>query len=246
MNFLSKKSTISIVLAASFIGLGSASASTAVFTDNTSNQVDSISELVDGVNVTIMAYTFADNSAAPSSSDAITTTITAFGSYGLGIGSGGTPEHTANNVGGRELFLIQFDKLVSLTSASISEWGNTSGSSGGDSDVDYWAGSGEFSFDNLGTHFEDDISSSTLSNGERRVVNFDTSLDDINWLLFGPETYDAANSALNVHDYIKLRNIKFDLAPIPAPVPLPAPLLLMGSALMGLAGFSRKRKVSIS
>ncbi len=244
MNFLSTK-TISILLAASVMVLGNASASTAVFTDNNSKLVSSISELVDGVTLTIEGYTFAGSNASPSSDNATTTIISAFRRYGIGIGSGGNPEHSANNdYNNRELFLIQFDKSVSLKSASISEWGNTSGTSGGDSDVDYWAGTDTFSFDNLGTRFENDIPSNELSNNQTRTVTFDSSLDNINWLLFGPETYSADNSAQNVHDYIKLRNIEFDIAQSPAPVPLPAPIFLLGSALMALAGFKRKASIS--
>ncbi|HFD13510.1 MAG TPA: VPLPA-CTERM sorting domain-containing protein [Crenotrichaceae bacterium] len=216
------------------VGVGTASASVVRFTDNGSNANlgHSFTEVVDGVTVTVSAFRFNGSNSSPSSAGAHNARMKAWGNNGIGIGTGGNPMHTADNVRHREFFLVEFDQLVDLKKASISEWGNRPRSTrGGDSDVDYWGGSGAFSFDNLGTRFEDDILSTVLSDGQKRNIVFDNGLGNVNWLLLGPEAFPGGG---NVHDYIKLRNIELTA------VPLPAAVWLMGSALLGLAGLKRK------
>ncbi|MEE9424674.1 MAG: VPLPA-CTERM sorting domain-containing protein [Methylococcales bacterium] len=246
MNFLPGKPTLSILLAASFIGIGTASASTLGFTDNGNNGNDlgtSFTENAGGVTATVKAFTFSDNSSDPSGTDANSTNMRAFGDNGIGIGNGDDPEHSANNQGGRELFLIEFSETVTLNNASITEFGNDSDSNlGGDSDVEYWGGTGTFSFENLGTRFEDGILSDVLSDGQQRNVSFDNGLGSISWLLFGPESFDSSIGTLAAADYIKLRTIDFDVTA----VPIPAAIWLMGSALLSLAGLNRKRGKTIS
>jgi len=241
MNFLPGKPTLSILLAASFIGLGTASASTLNFTnngDNGDNLGTSVTENAGDVTISVKAFTFSDNSSDPTKADANNTNMRAFGDNGIGIGNGDNPEHTASNNGDRELFLIEFSQSVTVNSASITEWGNDPGTSNrGDSDVEYWGGTGAFNLDNLGTRFEDGILSDVLSDGQRRDVSFDNGLGSISWLLFGPESFNSSIGTQAAADYIKLRTIDFNVTA----VPIPAAIWLMGSALLGLAGLNRKR-----
>ncbi len=234
MNFIPKKIANSILLTACLIGSGTSYASILNFTGKNGNLGHSFTETKDGVTIKVSAFKFSGSNSTPSSAEAHNTIIKGFGHWGLGIGN--DSEHTADNRGNREFFLVEFDQSVKLNSASISEWGNNYGSRhGGDSDIDYWGGTGAFSFDNLGSLFENDISSSTLSNGQNRNIVFDSGLGNISWLLLGPEAFNSSNSN-NVHDFIKLRSIGYDVAA----VPLPATVWLMGSALLGLAGLKRK------
>ncbi|MEE9412893.1 MAG: VPLPA-CTERM sorting domain-containing protein [Methylococcales bacterium] len=245
MHFLPGKSTLGIFLAVTFIGLGSATASTINFTNrgNSSNLGSSITDTVDGTNITVSAFEFSDSNSEPSSSGANTSFITSAGNSGIGIGPGSNPQNTAENDGGREFFLVEFDQSVSLNSASISEFGNDNGSTlGGDSDVNYWVGTGAFDFDNLGTRFEDGILSDVLADGETRNINFNSGLGSINWLLLGPEAFDSGIATLAANDYITLRNIEFEIAA----VPLPASIWLMGTALISLSGLNRKSAKSTS
>lgn len=235
MNF-KRKIIGSIFFAACFVGLETASAAIVNLTDNGNgvNLGHSFTETnTDGVKIKVSAFRFAGNQPNPSSAGAQQSFIEAFGNFGLGIGGGNNPEHTADNRDNFEFFVIEFDQLVTLNSASITEWGNRSGRTiGGDSDIDYWGGKGAFSFDNLGPRFGDDVNQSLLGNGSRRNFNFSNGLGSVNWLLLGPE----ANTNNRVHDFIKLRKIDYTVAP----VPLPATVWLMGSALLGLAGIKRK------
>lgn len=229
-----------IIFAACILGTGTASAAVFNFANNGNgtNLGNSFSETEDGITVTVSAFSFNGENSSPSSAGATATNMHAWGSDGIGIGPGGNPKHTASNAyGKREFFLLEFDQLVELEKASISEWGNDWGStSSGDSDVDYWAGAGMFDFDNLGTRFEDDIHSSVLFNGQKRKVDFDDNLGIVNWLLIGPEAYDANTGTLEVHDYLKLRKVSVSAVPVPAAV------WLFGSGLLALVGISRRRR----
>ena len=240
MNF-SRKIMQGILLGACFFGLETASATIVNFTDN-GNGVSlgqSFSEVgPGGITINVSAYSFPGASTTPTSSNTQRSIIEAFGNYGIGIGGGNNPEHTADNRGNNEFFLVEFSQSVMLNWASISEWGNGFRSrSGGDSDVDYWGGAGSFSFGNLGTRFGNNVNANSLGNGERRRVTFNNGLGSVDWLLFGPE----ASSSNAVNDFIKLRKIDYTVAP----VPLPATVWLMGSALLGLARLNRKRTSAV-
>jgi hypothetical protein len=237
MNFIPKKIAKNILLAACLIGSGTSYASIFNFTSKNGGLGHSFTETSDGVTIKVSAFKFSGSNSTPSNAGAQSTFIQGYGKYGLGIGPNRSG-HTANNThDNREFFLVEFDQLVKLGSASISEWGNNYGSRyGGDSDIDYWGGTGAFNFDNLGTLFGDNVSSGLLRNGQTRNIMFDSGLGNISWLLLGPEAFNSSNSN-NVHDFIKLRNIGYDVAA----VPLPATVWLMGSALLGLGGLKRKR-----
>lgn len=232
MNFIPKKIAHSILLATCLIGFGTAQASILNFTGKSGNLGHSFTETNNGVNITVSAFKFSGSNSTPSNAGAQSTIMQAYGNHGLGIGYGGNPEHTADNRGDREFFLVEFDQSVNLSSASISEWGNNHRSTyGGDSDVDYWGGAGTFDFDNLGTLFGDNVDHGLLGNGQTRNIMFDSGLGSVNWLLLGPEAFGTS-----VYSFIKLRNINYDVAA----VPLPATVWLMGSALLGLGGLKRK------
>ncbi len=232
MNFIPKKIAKNILLAACLIGSGASYASTLNFTSKSGNLGHSFTETNDGVTIKVSGFKFSGGNSTPSSAGAQNTIIEGFGGWGLGIGGGNNPEHTADNRGDREFFLVEFDQSVSLSSASISEWGNNRRSTyGGDSDVDYWGGAGTFDFDNLGTLFGDNVHHGLLGNGQTRDIMFNSGLGNVNWLLLGPEAFGTS-----VYSFIKLRNINYDVAA----VPLPATVWLMGSALLGLGGLKRK------
>ncbi|MCH9697992.1 MAG: VPLPA-CTERM sorting domain-containing protein [Gammaproteobacteria bacterium] len=230
-----KNKSIAAVLAFCAIGFQSVSAAMVDFTDNGNNVNlgSSFTEVnSDGVTIKVSAFSFAGTSNTPTASNTQNSIIEAFGNFGIGIGGGGNPQHTADNDGRNEIFLIEFSQNVIVNWASITEWGNNSGStSGGDSDVDYWGGAGSFNFNNIGSRFNNNVNVITLGNGQQRTVNFSNGLGGVNWLLFGPDSNSGGP-----RDYIKLRKIDYDVAP----VPLPAAVWLMGSALLGLAGFKRK------
>jgi hypothetical protein len=202
-----------------------------------------------GVSVIVSAFRFDRSNAKPTRRYAKESVLKAYGDRGVGIGNK-DPSTSADNRYQREFYLLQFEQLVRLTSVSITEWGNFSGSaSGGDSDVDYYAGSGAFDWDSLGSRYEDDIPSGRLKDGDRRQVEFDRNLGKISWLLIGPEAYDGSIDDTVVFDSIKLRNIVYiidltDSAPdhqLPNAVPLPGAVWFLGTALLSIFGFARKR-----
>lgn len=230
-----KNNCIAAALAFSAIGFQSASAAIVDFTDNGNgtNLGTSFTEVnSDGVTIKVSAFSYPGSSTTPTASNTQSSIIEAFGNFGIGIGGGGNPQHTADNDGTKEIFLVEFSQNVFVNWASITEWGNNFGTtSGGDSDVDYWGGAGSFDFNSIGNRFNNNVNVITLGNGQQRTVNFSNGLGGVDWLLFGPD----ANSG-GPRDFIKLRKIDYNVNP----VPLPAAIWLMGSALIGLAGFKRK------
>ncbi len=189
----------------------------------------------DGVAVTVSAWS--DNYYEDGNDSLGQADLWAWGGYGLGICNNAentygcnSPEHGADNYYETDFFLFEFSTAVDAESVWINQWG-------GDSDVSYWAGTGNIdlnglSLATLGNPTTDFVNGSLFSNGQARGVYFNLA-SPVTWLLVGAE-YDNPY----YKDSFKLDGVTFN----PSPVPLPGAVWLFGSALLGLFGVTRRKK----
>lgn len=165
-------------------------------------------------------------------------------SAGLGVSNrneglnAGTGPHSTDNLGSRDVILIEFSQSVILDQATITAWRPDGSSGNADSDVTYWAGTGILDI-------PDDIdvgalgsgiyrSSGRIGQGDSRTFSF-ASEPAVDWLLIGAR---KVNKSKYENDGFKLKILNYNTATV---VPVPAAAWL-GMSGLSMLGFIRLRK----
>ena len=193
----------------------------------------------DGIMFTIRAFAYEGHGSSASAAHlslwdsgfGITNTVEAGG----GTYPAGKGPHSADNLGSRDIFLIEFSEPLILHRALLSAW-NPDGSSGpADSDVTYWSGSGmlttpgDLDTGSLGTG----TTNTTDPIDEGNFRGFDLlSPGPVDWLLIGARLSDPQQS----NDGFKLTALKYETTAVPLPAAAWA-----GLSGLGLIGALRRR-----
>lgn len=170
-------------------------------------------------------------------------------------GEPGTGPHAADNVGTTDLFLLQFSEAVSLTKVSIG-W-NGSDDYSADSDLSVLALKDGFGSSINGKTLSGLLN--TVSGGWQVIGNYanvgqsngtapggsadvNTPVTSSWWIVSAyNSTFGTGTNLGGGNDYFKLLSVAVSTPTPPGKVSEPAALLLMGTALFGIAGLRRRR-----